>query len=77
MFWDSSAVVPALVPGARSAEIASRLRSGPGLVLWWASPVECQSALWCDESPRGDTFVSLDERLREAARREGFAVLPA
>jgi len=140
MFWDSSAVVPALVPEPRSAITASLLRSDAGLALWWASPVECQSALyrrhregtlplallnealkrlagliedadfiaptsrvreragrllaahalrpgdalqlasalvWCNETPQGDVFVCLDEQLREAARREGFALLPA
>lgn len=46
MFWDSSALIPCLVPEARSREIASRLRSDPEVALWWASPVECQSALF-------------------------------
>src|SRR3972149_1544458 len=45
MFWDSSAVVPSLLPAARSAMAAALLRSGSHLALWWASPVECQSAL--------------------------------
>ena len=31
---------------------------------------------WCDNTPSGESFVCLDDRLREAARREGFAVLP-
>jgi uncharacterized protein len=30
----------------------------------------------CDEQPRGEGFACLDGRLREAARREGFAVRP-
>jgi predicted nucleic acid-binding protein len=30
----------------------------------------------CDEQPRGEGFACLDERLREAARREGFTVRP-
>ncbi|MGE5851158.1 MAG: type II toxin-antitoxin system VapC family toxin [Candidatus Methylomirabilota bacterium] len=139
MFWDSSAVVPLLLPDARSAGCATLLRSDTEPALWWASPVECQSALyrrrregalppaalaqalerlkalvadvdivapttplreragrllaghalrsadalqlaaalvWCDESPQGDAFVCLDDRLAEAARREGFTVLP-
>lgn len=139
MFWDSSAVVPLLLPDIRSAPLATLLRSDAEPVLWWASPVECQSALyrrhregrlpsralaqalerlrglvadvdvvaptpplreragrllaghalraadalqlaaalvWCGESPQGDAFVCLDERLSEAARREGFTVLP-
>lgn len=32
--------------------------------------------LACDERPERLPFVTLDERLAEAARREGFAVLP-
>jgi hypothetical protein len=31
---------------------------------------------WCDGTPSGESFVCLDDRLREAARREGFAILP-
>jgi predicted nucleic acid-binding protein len=139
MFWDSSAVVPCLVSQARSAGLTTLLRGDSEVALWWASPVECLSALyrrhregglpvstldaaltrltglvedvdfitpttpvrdragrllaahtlraadalqlaaalvWCREAPRGDRFVSLDDRLRDAARREGFLVLP-
>jgi len=32
--------------------------------------------VWCEEQSRGEVFVCLDERLREAARREGFALIP-
>jgi hypothetical protein len=32
--------------------------------IWWSTPVECESALF-------------RTRLREAASREGFAILPA
>jgi len=140
MFWDSSALVPTLVPEARSATAVSLLRTDRQVILWWVSPVECRSALyrqhrearirldilnealvrlrglvedadfvaptiglreragrlvaahplraadalqlaaalvWCDETPLGAGFVCLDDRLREAAQREGFAVLPA
>ena len=31
----------------------------------------------CDERPEALPFVCLDDRLRDAARREGFPVLPA
>jgi uncharacterized protein len=140
MFWDASALVPALLPEARSTATASLLGSDRQLTLWWASPVECQSAIhrrhredaislrflkealvrlraliedadfiapsnglreragrllaahplragdalqlaaalvWCSEAPQGEAFVCLDDRLREAARREGFAIRPA
>lgn len=45
MFWDSSALVPLLLPEARSAEIASVLSSDEEPVIWWSSPLECQSAI--------------------------------
>ena len=32
--------------------------------------------LWADRRPWGHDFVCLDARLREAARAEGFRVLP-
>lgn len=140
MFWDSSALVPTILPAPQSAALVALLRSDAERVLWWGAPVECQSALyrrhreaplptesldealrrlagiladsdvvaptnrvrdragrllplhalraadalqlaaalvWCDDAPRGDRFVCLDERLRDAAGREGFSVLPA
>jgi predicted nucleic acid-binding protein len=33
--------------------------------------------MWCEEQPASETFVCLDQRLRDAARREGFALMPA
>jgi hypothetical protein len=140
MFWDSSALVPLLVAERRSAELTSVLTSDREVTVWWATPVECLSAIyrfhrdqplsqtalalaiermralvedadtvaptdqvrrragrivathslraadalqlaaalvWCEEQPSGETVVSLDDRLRGAASREGFSVLPA
>jgi HAMP domain-containing protein len=34
------------------------------------------SLIWCEEQPSTETFVCLDNRLRDAARREGFALFP-
>ena len=31
---------------------------------------------WCEDRPSGHEFVTLDNRLAEAARREGFTVVP-
>jgi len=45
VFWDSSALVPLLLPEARSVEITSLLDSDPEPAIWWASPVECRSAI--------------------------------
>lgn len=32
--------------------------------------------LWAEEQPQGESFVSLDARLRDAAAREGFTLVP-
>jgi len=43
-----------------------------------ADALQLAAALvWCREQTSGARFVCLDNRLREAARREGFEVLPA
>ena len=137
-FWDASAIVPlcCLQPQTRAARQARRLF--PQLVIWWATSVECNSALrrleraqeltaretqagfqeldrlrkrwtevapleevrilaekllgvhplraadalqlaaaliWCNRHPRGKAFISGDERLLEAAKKEGFNVV--
>lgn len=139
MFWDSSAVVPLLVAEARSDAITKLLAADAEPVIWWATPLECQSAIrrrhrespwaserlveaterlrlmvqhadtiaptddlrrragrllafhplsaadalqlaaaliWCEEQPHGEGFVTLDARLAEAARNEGFTIHP-
>ncbi len=35
------------------------------------------AVVWAEKTPRGHEFVCLDSRLRDAAQREGFIVLPA
>ena len=140
MFWDSSALLPTILPGDASAVLLTLLGSDRQKKVWWACPVECQSAVFrrhrekplstellgnamrrlaevmtssdvvpptatlreragrllgahslragdalqlaaalvsSDDAPQGETFVCLDARLRNAARREGFALLPA
>ncbi len=139
MFWDSSALVPILLPESRSDTLTALLVADKEVVMWWATPLEVQSALyrrhresplpspamrqaaerlrsfvehadtlaptdelrhragrlvavhplraadalqlaaaliWCEDQPQTETFVSLDERLRTAATKEGFAVAP-
>jgi predicted nucleic acid-binding protein len=139
MFWDSSALVPILLPEARSEALTALLSADKEVVIWWATPLECQSGLyrrhrdspltspqiremterlrafvehadtiaptddvrrraarllashalraadalqlaaaliWCEEQPHNETFVSLDEKLCAAARKEGFEVAP-
>ena len=139
MFWDSSALVPLLLPEDHSAALTAQLAADKDPTIWWATPLECQSAIqrrhrdkplphaallsaterlravvelvdtvaptdevrrraarlvavhplraadalqlaaaliWCEEQPHGEGFVSLDARLRDAARSEGFDVTP-
>ena len=140
MFWDSSALVPLLVPEPQSAVLAALVADDKEATIWWGTPLECHSALhrrhrehpfpaadmsgaierirmvvehadtvspsdelrrraarllavhplraaealqlaaallWCEEQPHSEGFVSLDAKLRDAALKEGFSVLPA
>ncbi len=139
-FWDSSAVLPLLLPDPRTEALSALLRDDPAIAAWWGTPVECVSAIarlerehrlteagvaaavarlteavksWtevppvervrdqaarllrihplraadalqlasaivlADFDPRSLPFVTLDQQLASAARREGFEVLPA
>jgi hypothetical protein len=73
ILMNSSDVVP---PTATLRERAGRLlgahplRAGAALQL-------AAALVSSDDAPQGETFVCLDARLRDAARREGFAILPA
>lgn len=138
-FWDSSALVPLLVQQPATELIEPIAADDRSVGVWWATPVECASALarlwhrsiitaeaheqahtrmrrlargwntidatqellqsalrqvrvhvlragdalqlaaalmWAEESPVGREFVTLDHRLRDAALKEGFVVLP-
>lgn len=44
-YWDSSALVSLLVEEKDSARRKELLRQDPSVVTWWASQVECASAL--------------------------------
>lgn len=139
-FWDSSAVVPLLVPELASERLRRLHALDPVLLTWWSAEVECVSAIaraeragrlsatavgdglrrllalrrgWHEIEPGEEVreaakrllrvhdlraadalhlaaafvaaegrpasleLVSLDDRLRRAAAREGFPVLPA
>jgi predicted nucleic acid-binding protein len=142
-FWDSSAVAALCVDESRTPAVERLVREDPGMVVWWATPVECASAVarrrregslspadelaaievvdhlaqaWVEIQPgglvrshafrllrvhslraadalqlaaalvwagtpgagptSGAELVTFDERLAEAARREGLAILP-
>jgi predicted nucleic acid-binding protein len=45
MFWDSSSLLPLLLPESRSAALTAAFNDDRHPVLWWVTPVECHSAL--------------------------------
>lgn len=44
-FWDSSAIIPLLVEERSTASAFEYYQAHPDMVAWWASAVECTSAL--------------------------------
>lgn len=66
-FWDTSAVVPLLIDEPSTVVVRRQLRSDPGLFVWWATSVECTSALTrlerdgaLDASLMAQAFARLD-----------------
>ena len=57
-FWDSSALVPLLVDQATSGSLEGLFRYDADIAVWWATPVECASAL--ARAPREKKFSSSD-----------------
>ncbi len=69
-YWDASALLPLVIEEPTSQAMESILRDDPAIVTWWATRVECTSAIARLErdgalSP-GDTRRAL-ARLRDAA----------
>lgn len=44
-FWDTSAIVPLLVPEDRTDAVTGIFEEDPRMVVWWAAEVEASSAL--------------------------------
>lgn len=44
-FWDSSAIVPLLVGEASTAAMQSIAQDDSAMLVWWATAVECVSAI--------------------------------
>ena len=45
-FWDSSALVAIMIPEAHTPAVEQLLTGDRELVVWWGTPVECQSAIY-------------------------------
>ncbi len=61
-FWDSSAIIPLCVKEPATETLQSVIRTDEDIVAWWATRVECVSAL----SRRGREGVLLAEAERKA-----------
>jgi uncharacterized protein len=68
---DAYAVTPTLALRERAGRLlhGHPLRAGDALQL-------AAALVWTEDTPRGERFVCLDDRLRDAATREGFTALP-
>jgi len=67
MFWDSSALVPLLVAEPRSAALTRLFGGDAEPVIWWATPLECHSALrrrHRESRLATDAMAAATERLR-------------
>ena len=62
-------------PGEAMRDMAGRLLLSHPLRA--ADALQLSAALtWAGKQPRGHAFVCLDHRLRDAARKEGFLLMP-
>lgn len=67
-FWDSSAIVPLLVYEPTSPALHSILDADTTVAVWWATAVECNSALARREREgllQADQVAAAQRRLRE------------
>lgn len=61
-FWDSSALLPLLVAESSTPSAMAVLAEDPAMLVWWATQIECASAL-----ARLERDGSLDESEAEIA----------
>ena len=70
-FWDSSALVPLLTRESTSESLQALVDEDPDIVTWWATDIECASALarrerlGADPASQTDAFARLDAIARD------------
>ncbi len=64
IFWDTSAVVPLIVDEPATAIAREAVERDPSMIVWWATPTACLSAIARRELDR-----SLSRRSAEQARQ--------
>jgi predicted nucleic acid-binding protein len=69
-FWDSSALVPLLIGERTTSMITAEFERDPAMIVWWATEIECISALARlerDGHLTGSNLGAAVERLTAAA----------
>lgn len=73
MFWDSSAIVPLLLPERSSEMLRSLAATDRSFAIWWGTPLECQSGTYrrhrhraIDETILGRALARLGMILEDA-----------
>jgi predicted nucleic acid-binding protein len=66
-FWDSSAIVPLLVPETSSRGAQALYESDSAMLAWWGSEVECVSAISRQERMGAMSIEVAREALRRLA----------
>ncbi|HTR89210.1 MAG TPA: type II toxin-antitoxin system VapC family toxin [Solirubrobacteraceae bacterium] len=67
-FWDSSAIVPLIVAEASTEELVASTVQDPVMCVWWATEVECTSALSKQEREGALTDVAITTALERLDR---------
>jgi predicted nucleic acid-binding protein len=70
IFWDASAIVPLLIAEPTTVKMQALARNDPDMWVWWASGVECISALARRERAAefdGKTMALALDRLKQLA----------
>jgi predicted nucleic acid-binding protein len=62
-FWDASAIVPLLMAEPSTKTLQGLCEKDPTMIVWWATEVECASAI---------ARLERDAALDDAAAREAF-----
>lgn len=57
-FWDASSLIPLFVGEAHSSVMETLVGDDPDMMVWWASPVECASAV--HRLRREDVFTAAE-----------------
>lgn len=60
-FWDSSAVVSLILREPETDRVVAVFEADPEAVIWWATPVECASAV---ARHRRDGVITIEEEAR-------------